>query len=317
MSTLYPQPSWQNGLISGQTSWRMNPDVSFTASADHDGYLVCTQNFPDESPNTPTNNPGTTCVDGFRLSSGGNLTVFGGTSASAQVFGGMLTLLVQGNGKQGNFNPTLYALAAKSPTAFHDVTTGNNIVPCPTPVPPATAAAGCVDDTTPPSGYTTAGYYTMGYSAATGYDLVTGLGSIDGGLLFTAMTGGGSAGGPSTYAVTPTPNLNPVSLTAGGTPQAISLGVTSTGFTGTVAFTASVFLLNGTPTSLVTATVTQSPVTLSGNGATGTAMLTITTTASAANRAPAVPWKSGGAIVFAALLGAPFTLRRSARWQCC
>ena len=57
-------------------------------------------------------------------------------------------------------NPTLYALAASTPSAFHDITSGNNIVPC---------QVGTTDCT---SG-------TYGYNAGTGYDLVTGLGTID------------------------------------------------------------------------------------------------------------------------------------------
>ena len=39
-------------------------------------------------------------------------------------------------------------------------------------------------------------------------------------------------------------------------------------------------------------------------------MLTITTNANAANRMPIAPWTGGGAVVFGAVLLAPFTARR-------
>jgi hypothetical protein len=52
-------------------------------------------------------------------------------------------------------------LAQSAPAAFHDIISGNNVVPC---VPRST------QDCTASS---------MGYQAAPGYDLVTGLGSVD------------------------------------------------------------------------------------------------------------------------------------------
>ena len=87
----------------------------------------------------------------------------GGTSASTPTFAGIVALVQQklGTGSLGNINPVLYALAAQSPSAFHDVTTGNNIVPCQPGV----------------NGCPAAGHY--GFSAGPGYDLATGLGSVD------------------------------------------------------------------------------------------------------------------------------------------
>ena len=62
-------------------------------------------------------------------------------------------------------NPRLYALAAASPSSFHDVTTGDNKVPFrPSTLERLRRPAGTV---------------SIGYSAGPGYDLVTGLGSID------------------------------------------------------------------------------------------------------------------------------------------
>ena len=92
------------------------------------------------------------------------------------------------------------------------------------------------------------------------------------------------------------------SISAGGT-QNVTLSLTPTNYTGTVGLVA----VSSSP-GVVTATLNSNSLSMANGMATTT--LTITTTSSAANRAPAVPWKSGGAIVFAVLLGAPFTLRR-------
>jgi len=147
LSTVYPRPSWQNvpGVPPG--NFRAIPDVSLTAAL-HDGYLVY---------------------------SGGGLVVYGGTSASAPSLAGMLALLNQyqvKNGFQkqpglGNINPQLYRLAQSSPSAFHDITVGDILVPC---------VQGSADCST--------GF--IGYSAGPGYDLATGLGTIDANNLVTS-----------------------------------------------------------------------------------------------------------------------------------
>jgi large repetitive protein len=80
----------------------------------------------------------------------------GGTSASSPAAAGIMALVNQKmNGQpQGVANYVFYRLAA-IPGVYHDVTKGDNKVP----------DAG--------------GQYTVGYSAGTGYDLATGLGSFD------------------------------------------------------------------------------------------------------------------------------------------
>ena len=93
--------------------------------------------------------------DGYLVTVGGKLYVAGGTSASAPSFAGLMGLVVQKTGaRQGNANPALYTLAGKQSTGgaavFHDVVTGNNSVP----------------------GLT-------GFTAGPGYDLGSGLGSVD------------------------------------------------------------------------------------------------------------------------------------------
>ncbi len=293
VSATYSIPSWQVGLISGQTSWRLVPDVAFSASPNHDGGLVCTENFPSTETGAPTSNPGSTCSKGFRFASANpnlnnSLSVYGGTSFSTPSFAGMLTLLVQKYGPMGNVNPTLYSLA-KNPTTyaavFHDITTGNNEQPCNTGTPD------CVSN-------------LVGYAATTGYDLVTGLGSIDGGALYTALASG-SGGTVTSGNFTLSSATTSISLADGGSTP-VGLTLASSGYAGTVTFQTSV-TLNGVTSILVTASAPQ--VTLVSNGS-GNATLTITAGSSAEKYAPGLPWRSGGALAFAVVLGAPFTLRR-------
>jgi hypothetical protein len=165
VSLYFPQPSWQPTPTNYTgVSGRFVPDVSFAASPMHDGYMNCSQD------NNSTQY-GTMCANGFFSSGTGQNSVFfvaGGTSASAPSFAGMLTLLAQKYGNLGNVNPTLYNLALSHPSVFHDTTSGNNIVPC------------TVIATDP--GCTTGDF---GWYAQTGYDLATGLGSVDGYQLYT------------------------------------------------------------------------------------------------------------------------------------
>lgn len=139
-SRLYTKPLWQTGPGVPNDNARDVPDVAFSA-AGHDPYLV--------------------------IFFGGTYTTYG-TSASTPSMAGIVALLnhyqvankLQKTAGLGNINPQLYRLAQSAPTAFHDVTTGNNIVPC---------AQGSPDCATG----------SLGYSAGIGYDQTTGLGSLD------------------------------------------------------------------------------------------------------------------------------------------
>ncbi len=110
-SVYFPQPAWQTGPGVPADGVRHVPDLAVSASADHDGYYAYT---------------------------GGSGSYFGGTSAAAPTTAGIFVLLNQylvstGIQKQpglGNVNPALYRLAQSTPAAFHNVTQGNNIVPC-------------------------------------------------------------------------------------------------------------------------------------------------------------------------------------------
>jgi uncharacterized protein (TIGR03437 family) len=140
-SIYFPKPAWQAGPGVPDDNARDLPDVALAASGTHDGFTVIRDN---------------------------SVVTTGGTSASAPVFAGILALLnhyLVSNGLQsqpglGNVNPALYRLARTTTDVFHDITVGDNIVPC---VP------GSLDC---PNG-------TLGFNAGPGYDLASGLGSLD------------------------------------------------------------------------------------------------------------------------------------------
>jgi streptogramin lyase len=121
-----------------------------------------------------------------------------------------------------------------------------------------------------------------------------------------------ASSGSATLPVTvPTYTLaaSPAVLTVNaGSNATATLNLASTGYNGTVSFTAVIRSANGT-VSAVTASAPSVTLTAGSNGS---STLTVTTAASATSHAPVSGWKGGGAVIFCAvLLGAPFSLRRS------
>jgi uncharacterized protein (TIGR03437 family) len=186
-SIFYAKPWWQTGPGVPNDSARDVPDIALSASWSHDAYFMYN--------------------NGVAVSNGG-------TSAAAPSFAGFVAILNQylmskGAISQpglGNINPTLYRLAQSAPSAFHDIVNGDNIVPCMPGTPNCTTGS-------------------IGYTAGPGYDLATGLGSIDAYNLATNWT----SGTPTSTTVTATPatlafNSGSVKLTAavsatGGVPS--------------------------------------------------------------------------------------------------
>ena len=145
-SILYTKPAWQSGPGVPNDGARDVPDLALSA-ASHDAYFI-------------------TYV-------GSNVAVFG-TSCAAPSMAAIIALLnhyqvankFQKTAGLGNINPQLYRLAQSAPSAFHDVTTGNNIVQC------AQGSPDCLTG-------------SFGYSAGAAYDQTTGLGSVDANSLIT------------------------------------------------------------------------------------------------------------------------------------
>jgi subtilase family serine protease len=238
VSSFFTKPAWQVETgASGMTTLvpsdgaRDVPDLALNASDTHDSFLYCVGVVS-----------GVSCGNGFRISATNNgLTVAGGTSFDSQIFGGMLALIEQKIGSRiGNANPTLYALGNKAayynPTAssvFHDVTSGSNAMLC---------TAGSAD--CPTGGF-------IGYSAATGYDLATGWGSVDlsnlanDWTLVTPLGSGSLAANTSTTAlVASSTTSSPTNVTV--TPAApVTVTLTATVTAGSTAPTGFVqFLVN-------------------------------------------------------------------------
>ncbi len=214
-SALFKKPTWQTGVPGiPADGFRDVPDIALDASVYHDSYLVCSQTLTDGSPNTYVSS----CQsNSFRLSDPGQqddqtfAVTAGGTSFAAPEFAGLLSIIEQkvaSGGGLGNINPSLYKLASNATTyasAFHDITTGNNQVPC------TTGSPNCPSGSNP----------VIGFVAATGYDQTTGIGTVDANNLATAFAALVTATGTKT------------TLTASpGTSLAINESVT---FTATVA----------------------------------------------------------------------------------
>lgn len=163
VSSIYAKPSWQSSLTPTDNA-RDLPDVSFLAGTGfyNAAWVFCGDSTSDGSSGTSY----TACqTSGGQFTAGSVFEGVGGTSAAAPAFAGMLALVSQSQGgaRLGQPNPVLYGLAASQyATVFQDITTGNNSVPC------ATGSPNCGSN----------GFLT-GYDAGTGYDLASGLGSLD------------------------------------------------------------------------------------------------------------------------------------------
>ncbi len=298
----FAQPTWQTVAVSGQSGVRLSPDVSFLATPNFPGYIFCTQL---SELNDGAVGSGSSCASGgpAGITNALNLnhpSIIGGTSASAPVFAGIVTLLNQytASSGQGNVNPTLYSLAeTPSNKVFHPVTTGENTVLCvggqPSNQPPALQCPA----TGPSAGVI--GYQASNADPTTGYNLATGLGSVDANNFAAAF----AATLPSSFTFTPTATT--YTVTPGASADA-TFTVAMNGTIGPVTFTCT------DPASESTCTAPQSISATSG------VSFNVTTTApSSASLRPA---DRGLRIFYAAflpgLLGILFTAgsRRRFAW---
>jgi hypothetical protein len=216
----YAKPSWQTALTPADGA-RDVPDVVLFASNGFNAsfYVICEADIPPQ----------------YSLGSCGStsqLVGLGGTSASTPTFAAILALVNQATkSRQGNANYILYKLAAQSGNTctsaanpastcvFYDVPAGSTIaMPCAQDSPDCTIST---------SGDTIG--VLSGYATTTGYDLATGLGSVNATNLVTKWTN---------FALTPSSTsltLNsgsPVSIRH-GEPVNVAINVTGTGGTPT------------------------------------------------------------------------------------
>jgi hypothetical protein len=204
-SIYFSKPSWQTGVPGiPNDGMRDVPDVSFASSGSHHPYLLCVAGSC-----TPDSN-GRFFFLGV-----------GGTSVAAPAFAGIMAILharvvgLNAHPRLGQVNQVLYQLAARqnlsscngsstsglpaSTCIFNDVTSGNNAVPG-------------------ESGY---GTPDAKYQSGAGYDLASGLGSLNVTNLISNW---------STVGLIPTKTsltLNPTTF-AHGTPVNVQIVVTST-----------------------------------------------------------------------------------------
>jgi hypothetical protein len=225
----YPKPSWQTGAGVPADGVRDTPDVSLFSSAGFFGafYVVCQQS---------TNADGQPCNLGAPAY---DFAGYGGTSVSAPAFAGMLALVNQKTGsRQGNANYVLYNLASQqnkagtacnsnagTPAAgcvFNDVTTGTIAMPC------VKGALNCTVATS------TDRYGVLsGYAGTAGYDLATGLGSVNAANLVNSWSNASFTASATTL------TLSPSTMTHGSQVSAVVRVASTTGTpTGSVSINA-------------------------------------------------------------------------------
>jgi len=199
----YAKPSWQTGTGVPSDGVRDIPDISLFAAngTNFSAYPICA-----------------VAGDCTTESGGGEqITLVGGTSASVQAMAGIMALINQKYGRQGQAGFTLYPLARQAPAAFHDITLGSNNMTC------VENSPGCSPDRNGD------GFYSLQeYPATPGYDLASGLGSVDASVLVNDWNSTTFKLTTTTLQVSPTTAQvgAPVSITidvksssGGGTPQ--------------------------------------------------------------------------------------------------
>jgi subtilase family serine protease len=206
----YAKPSWQTGPGVPSDGARDVPDVSLFAGdgLNSSAYLVCETDIYEGCPGETD-----------------TLVPLGGTSAAAPTFAGIMAMIVQATqSRQGNANYVFYPLAAQpgescdstgtitSSCAFHDITVGTIAMGC-SPGTPDCVTNVAADQI---------GVLT-GYSTTSGFDLATGLGSVDATNLVNNWTSVTFQPTISTLSVSPTTQIthgSPVNVNISVMPNA-------------------------------------------------------------------------------------------------
>jgi len=253
-SSIYSKPTWQIGVPGVPNDGHRDlPDVSlFASNGFNDSFYIICQRNASFGAACNLNNLGVTFQGA------------GGTSAAAPAFAGIMALVNQTAGsRQGNANYVLYALA-KGPGAscnsngstpppstciFNDVTKGSNSVPC------AAASLNCSSKIAGINGVLVEpnSPSTPAFPAIAGYDLATGLGSLNAQNLVKnwnsvrtvptsttlVLKGGGAVnvvhGSPVPVSITVAPSTATGNVSLLGAPNGSSIGMGSFTLTGGVA----------------------------------------------------------------------------------
>jgi hypothetical protein len=263
-SSTYVKPKWQMGVAGmPNDNQRDIPDVSLFASGgfNQSAYIMCA--------GTGQINVSATCTldpNSYQFA------IVGGTSAAAPAFAGIMALVNQyqsahGNSaRQGNVNYVLYSLAKKSGAScassatestsciFNDITHGNSMLP--------TGAPGVGTNSVPCLGGSPNCSVMVGtengvlveptnskieaWTVGAGYDLATGLGSVN---INNLTTNWGTA---NSVATTTTLALNPTTGITHGTAENVTVNITvspkSGAATGDVSLIATISGPNGATT---------------------------------------------------------------------
>lgn len=202
-------PAWQTGIPNPNDDVRDMPDISLFASNGFMGsfYVICEKD----------QTAGVCDLTNF------DFLGYGGTSVASPAFAGIMALVNQkNNGPQGVPGLILYSLASKQPSAFHDINILTGTTTTTISMPCATGSPDCVTNV-----HTDSFGVLKGYNTAAGYDLATGLGSVDAANLVNNWN-----------KVTFTPSITTLTLTVPpntthGTPVNVTVGVTPESGTGT------------------------------------------------------------------------------------
>jgi subtilase family serine protease len=233
-SSVYAKPAWQAGITGmPNDSKRDIPDVSLFSSDGNNNsfFIVCQKDFTGAN-SCDLNAPFT------------DFSGVGGTSGSVQAFAGIMALINQSQAsgsnpapRQGNANYIFYKLYKQNPTKicvsnpaavtaagciFYDVNTGNISVAC------QGGTANCSNTSTAANQYgVMVSVGTPAWTATAGYDLATGLGTVNVANLATAWGGVGLTTSATTISASPTTTI------AHGSNASFTVNVTSSGGTPT------------------------------------------------------------------------------------
>src|SRR3989441_11896821 len=247
-SSVYGKPKWQMGVTGmPNDNHRDQPDISLFASAGFDGtgYVYCQSDQTISGVGTCDLNASNGFLD---------FGIVGGTSASAPAFAGIMALVNQKQAtvanpapRQGNANFVLYALAKKAGASctssateaagciFNDVTKGNSFLPTGLPgvgtnsVPCQGGSLNCSVRTAGSDGVLVDPSHTTteAWTATAGYDMTTGLGSVNANNLVTNW------GSVSTVPTTTTLTLSPTTGITHGTGENVTAAIAVKANTGT------------------------------------------------------------------------------------